>query len=151
MKIAADERQRPRYEPYGIAVTKNWLYKQGGRPVIYDNNESYNKLPDDMKYRWVHYDPSLGVDYTWEREWRICTDSLILDPKQTLVVVPDATTAFQIVYGHAEEKPDFDYSDGQAWVAGVYHEPKWLAVSLDLFGLTNADLEGSSDTSKKIS
>ncbi len=115
----------------------------------YDNDKNYNKLPDDMKYRWVHYDPTHGVDYTWEREWRICADSLTLDPKQTLVIVPDATTAFQIVYGHAEEEPIVDYSDGQVWIAGIYHEPKWLAVSLDLFGLAKEDIDISKDIDKK--
>ena len=31
-RIAADKNERPRYEPFGIAVTKEWLFSKGGRP-----------------------------------------------------------------------------------------------------------------------
>lgn len=142
VKIAASRDQRPMYEPYGIAVKKSWFYKKGGKPVIYDNSSVYDDLPKDLKYRHVSYDPENNIDFTWEREWRISVDELTLDPAQTLVVVPDAVTAFDIMYGFAEEKPDVDYSDGQAWVAGVYHDPKWMAVSLDLFGIEEKEVIG---------
>ena len=38
----------------------------------------------------------------------------------------------------AEEKPDWDVegSQGEPYVVGSYHVPRWLAVSLDLFGFT---------------
>lgn len=152
VKIAASEDQRPRYEPYGIAVAKKWLYSKGGRPVIYDKKDAYDKLPDELKYRHVTYDPENKIDFTWEREWRIQAEELVLDPSQALVIVPDASTAFDIFYGHAEEKPDYDYSDGQTWVAGVYHEPKWMAVSLDLFGIEDSDSlkEGKADLPKEL-
>ena len=34
--IASERKLRPRYEPYGVAVSKSWLYARGGRPVIYE-------------------------------------------------------------------------------------------------------------------
>jgi hypothetical protein len=130
VEMAASEKERPRYEPYGVAVSKNWLFAHGGRPVIYDRPDGVMVLPEDQRYRFVPYDPTAGIDFTWEREWRIRSDSLQLDPKQTLVIVPTADEAFELVYEFAEAEADWD-EDGPV---GVYHVPMWLAVSLDIFG-----------------
>jgi hypothetical protein len=136
VEIAASRDERPRYEPYGIAVPKDFLFGQGGRPVIYDHPDVLDGLPEDMKYRFVPYDPASDLDFTWEREWRIRTDRLQLDPKQTLVVVPTAEEAFEFAYEFAEMQADWDVegSGGEAYISGFYHEARWLAVSLDLFG-----------------
>ena len=135
---AASKQERPHYEPYGIAVNKKWLFGKGGRPVIYDHPNEFDKLPEDLRYRFVPYDPTEGVDYTWEREWRIKTDALQLDPKYTLVVVPTADEAFDLVYEFAELEADWDVdgSEGEGYISGVYHKPRWLAVSLDVFGFS---------------
>lgn len=132
--IASSKKEEPRYEPYGIAVSKQWFFQKGGRPVIYDSSEKLKCYPQDMKYRFVPYDPIKGIDYTWEREWRINSDYLSLDPKHTFVIVPTADEAFEIVYEFANLEPDVDFADGESYVSGVYHTPHWLAVSLDLFG-----------------
>lgn len=132
VEIASSENDRPRYEPYGIAVSKAFLFGKGGRPVIYDQPSNFDEYTPSQKYRFVPYDPNNGIDYTWEREWRIKADEMILDPKETLVVVPTSEEAFDLVYSHSDLKPDYD-DDGS--VMGAYHEAKWLAVSLDLFGL----------------
>lgn len=136
VEIAASREERPRYEPYGIAVRKDFLFEKGGRPVIYDHPDLLSKLPDDMKYRFVPYDPVADLDFTWEREWRIRTDRLKLDPKQTLVVVPTAEEAFEFAYDFAELEADWDVegSGGEGYISGVYHVARWLTVSLDLFG-----------------
>jgi len=135
VEIAASDKERPRYEPYGIAVTKRWLYRAGGRPVIYDNPLVFESLPEQYRYRFVPYDPINGIDFTWEREWRICTENLVLDPKETLIVVPTSDEAFDLVYEFANLEADWDSDeDGAPIPTGVYHSPRWLAVSLDLFG-----------------
>jgi len=51
---------------------------------------------------------------------------------ETLVIVPTADEAFKIVYEFANIEADYD-DDGL--IMGAYHDPNWLAVSLDLFGL----------------
>jgi hypothetical protein len=129
--IAATAREPPRYEPYGIGVNKKWLFAQGGRPVIYDHPDILSSLPEDQKYRFVPYDPMNKIDFTWEREWRIKTDFLKLDPKETLVVVPSSDEAFELVYEFADIEPDYD---DDPVPTGFCHKPKWLAVSLDIFG-----------------
>jgi hypothetical protein len=130
--IASEEAQRPRYEPYGLAVSKTWLYQQGGRPVIYDHPSSLERYPEQLRYRFCPYDPLNSVDFTWEREWRAPTSALRLEPSHTLVVVPTSVEAFEFVYGHSSEEAEIDAS-GSAF--GSYYRPKWLAVSLDIFGV----------------
>lgn len=130
IEIASSKEERPRYEPYGIAVSKKWLFSKGGRPVIYDHPESFKEFPKNLRYRFVPYDLINGIDFTWEREWRLKTDFLELDPNETLVVVPTSEEAFDIVYEFAKVEADWD--DEQP--IGIYHVARWLAVSLDLFG-----------------
>jgi len=76
-----------RYAPLGVIVSKVWLFQRGGRPVIYQTDAERDLLPEDIRYRHVRYEPD-DVDFTWEREWRIRTDALPLDPEQTTIAVP---------------------------------------------------------------
>jgi len=133
--IASSKEERPRYEPYGVAVSKKWLFSKGGRPVIYDHPDTLKEFPENMKYRFMSYDPENGIDFTWEREWRIKADHIQLDPNETLVIVPTSEEAFRIVYDFANVECDYD-RDGSP-MGSTYHIPKWLAVSLDLFGFNS--------------
>jgi len=125
---------RPRYEPYGIAVKKEWLFERGGRLVIYQPDAEYSLLPEELKWRHARYEPANGIDFTWEREWRVRVERLTLDPKATIVVVPTVDEAFDLMYGHADLEPDDWGDDGLP--AHIYHKAKWLAVSLDFFGVS---------------
>ena len=86
--ILATEGEAGHYAPYGIMVSKQWLYDRRGRPVIYQPHKDYELLPEELRYRHVRFDPP-GVDLTSEREWRIKIGELKLEPKETTVVVPD--------------------------------------------------------------
>ena len=77
-----------RYAPLGVIVSKEWLLGKGGRPVIYQTEAEFDLLPEGLRYRHVRYEPHNGVDFTWEREWRIRAEALPLDPEQTTIVVP---------------------------------------------------------------
>jgi hypothetical protein len=88
--LAIKENEKFKYQPYGIIVGKRWLFEKEGRPVIYGPDADYAILPDTMKHRHVRFD--LGkqdIDYTWQREWRIKTDTLQIAPPDVTVVVPD--------------------------------------------------------------
>jgi hypothetical protein len=137
-KLASFQQGTFRYEPFGIAVSKEWLFEQGGRPVIYQSDSEFHTLPDELKYRHVRYEPTKGLDFTWEREWRIRTDELKLDPKETLVIVPTSGKAFEFMYSHSTlEATSFDRETGFA--DSVAHEPMWMAVSLSFFGFHEDD------------
>ena len=75
------------YKPFGIMVSKDWLFERGGRPVIYQPDSEFELLKKSQEYRHVRYEPG-SVDFTWEREWRIQTRKLSLKPEQTTMVVP---------------------------------------------------------------
>ncbi len=76
-----------RYKPFGIMVNKDWLFERGGRPAIYQPDSEFELLTESQRYRHVTYEPG-SVHFTWEREWRILTRELPLEPEQTTVVVP---------------------------------------------------------------
>ena len=97
-----------RYKPFGIIVDKTWLYAEGGRPVIYQRDDEYDLLPDQLKWRHVRYEPDYDpvVDFTWEREWRILADDVQLGPSYAGIVVPERSWANRLVEAH-EEQQDF--------------------------------------------
>jgi hypothetical protein len=48
-----------RYSPFGIMVSKQWLFAQGGRPVIYQSAEEYQLLTENHRWRHVLYETSI--------------------------------------------------------------------------------------------
>ena len=121
----------PRYEPYGIAVKKEWLYEKKGRPVIYQHSQEFALLPPAIQWRHVRYEPPY-VDLTWEREWRVCAEELTITPNDVLVVVPTAKEAHSINFQFSQLTQSVDMTGRNI----VYSSPTWTAVSLDLFGLS---------------
>src|SRR5258708_30752770 len=47
-----------RYTSYGVMVPKDWLFVQGGRPVIYQPDDEFALLPES--HRWSHVTFNLG-------------------------------------------------------------------------------------------
>lgn len=127
-----------RYAPLGVMVDKTWLYKHGGRPVIYQSNREYDELPASKQHLHVRYEPDRGIDYSWEREWRIKCDSLKLDPHSTTVIVPSREWEAQyhsVLAGRrniaALVTRGFALDDG----------PRWHFVALDDLGVPFEGLE----------
>ena len=77
-----------KYKPFGVMVEKSRLFQRGGRPVIYKAEAEYELLHETQRFRHVTYEPG-SVDFTWEREWRICSDELELDLGGATLVVPN--------------------------------------------------------------
>ncbi|KWI98468.1 hypothetical protein [Burkholderia stagnalis] len=90
-----------KYQPYGVMVSKKWLYEKGGRPAIYGPDADYFKLPTDMRYRHVRFELDVAppIDHTWEREWRVEIDNLPITPDDVTVVVPNRTAKEAFVMG----------------------------------------------------
>ncbi len=123
--------ERPRYEPYGIAVKKEWLFQQQGRPVIYQPDAEYSYLPPELQWRHVRYEPPY-IDFSWEREWRVQCNELQIQPNQVLVLVQYVNEAHSVTYGFSQ------LSTGPHPKTGAnvtWSNPTWTAVSLDLFGM----------------
>lgn len=81
---------KPRYNSFGLRFNKRYIYKRGGRPVIYENRDVMKAiLPEDEYWRIVNYDlsnPEMIIDWTHEREWRV-PGNLEFDYKDIEIVV----------------------------------------------------------------
>lgn len=66
---------KKRYDPIGIIFRKKYVFRKGGRPVIYDvTSEAKSYLPSDQWWRIVNFDLNDSeniVDWSHEREWRV--------------------------------------------------------------------------------
>ncbi|MFM4846662.1 hypothetical protein ACEUDP_18285 [Aeromonas caviae] len=79
------------FQPFGIMVSKKWLFGLGGRPVIYQPEDDFILLPKRLQWKHVDYDITgyKKRDYSWQREWRIQTDKLNLPVSEVTLIVPD--------------------------------------------------------------
>ncbi|AZU60110.1 DUF2971 domain-containing protein [Neobacillus mesonae] len=82
-----------RYTYLGLVFPKSYIFKNGGRPVLYENKETAKKiLPQDEWWRIVNYDLSDRnniVDLTHEREWRLPADEFNFDLAKVSVILPN--------------------------------------------------------------
>lgn len=78
---------------FGLMFEKPYIFKHGGRPVIYEYNFTAKKiLPEEEYWRIVSLNLSndeLFVDWTHEREWRI-PDDFSFDLMEATVVLADS-------------------------------------------------------------
>jgi hypothetical protein len=126
-----------KYSPFGIMFAKSWIFSQGGRPVIYEPDNEFDKLPDSHRWRHVRYEPNSAtpIDFTWEREWRIQSDALAFDSFVASVVVPDISWAEALVDNHEEnvEFESFAYSQifDENFARTMFECPfKWKLLTL---------------------
>lgn len=84
----------PRYEPFGIFVTKKYAYNHGCRPVLYLSNREVQdlRIPEDELWRVVRFEVSAQGWVSWlhEREWR-CKDSFLLPTEPLGVLVKNTS------------------------------------------------------------
>lgn len=121
-----------RYRPYGVLVTKVWLFEAGGRPVIYQPEKEFDLLSDELKYRHVRYEPNRDIDFTWEREWRIRVDEISLNPNTCTLVVPNRQCEKVLRDEHNEK--DFQLALRMRWPGRISEFP-WHFIALEDLGV----------------
>lgn len=91
-----------RYKPFGFILDKRFMFKLGARPVIYQPDDDFEKLPEHL--RWKHCRFELGlfpsdkdINLTWEREWRLHND-LGLSPDHVKLFIPDDSYIDELKY-----------------------------------------------------
>jgi hypothetical protein len=118
-----------RYKPFGIVVRKDWLYGCGGRPVIYGPPSDFEDLPDSLRWRYMRFEPTSTprVDFTWEREWRVRTDTLAISPDVADIIVSNEEYANRLARAHDAEQSfeveQIRQSLGDSTLAEQYREP----------------------------
>jgi hypothetical protein len=123
-----------RYAPLGVMIDKTWFFAQGGRPVIYQLEAEYELLPEGIRYRHVRYEPNNGIDFTWEREWRLHADALALDPATTTLVVPsrDVAEYFKGEHLEAQQRLAADFGQDAAFAIEAF---PWNFLVLEDLGV----------------
>lgn len=91
---------RPLYEPFGIALRREFLLEAGVAPAIYGDEAVYADLAPDDRFRFQLNAPAAtaaaGIDpWSREDEWRLPgdLDFSAADPVDYFLIVPDAAAA----------------------------------------------------------
>lgn len=102
--------QQPRYEPFGIIITKPLAYKRGCRPVLYLSNAETERLaiPKEEHWRIVRFEVSKQKWISWlhEREWR-CKGNFKMPSEPIAVLVKDLYYAKKLAKKIAKEPKKF--------------------------------------------
>jgi hypothetical protein len=108
---ANTDRQKPRYEAYGIAITKKTAYNSGCRPVLYLSNAEVDRLriPEDELWRVVRFEVMKDGWISWvhEREWR-CRGHFELPENPHAVFVRNTIEAERLTKHLAKHPDDFE-------------------------------------------
>lgn len=101
---------KPRYEPFGIFLTKQWAYRKGCRPVLYLSNQEVKDLliPKEEFWRVVRFEVTAQGWISWlhEREWR-CKGSLTLPREIQGVLVKNTSFAMELQKLLSSEPEEF--------------------------------------------
>ncbi|PCI97458.1 MAG: hypothetical protein COB15_07795 [Flavobacteriales bacterium] len=84
-----------KYLPFGIGFYKPNVFRDGGRPVIYGDDNDYKELSEANKWRHVKFSPP-DYDFTWEREWRIKSEFIEITKENCFIIVPTFKFADEI-------------------------------------------------------
>lgn len=95
-----------RYSRFGIKFNKRHIFSLGGRPVIYQPDSDYERLPPSLKWRHVRHelDGEVPIDFTWEREWRVPLAELCFDLDDVSFIVPSEEYAQALSAGHSDNQ-----------------------------------------------
>jgi hypothetical protein len=104
-----------RYAPFGLLFEKKWIFKNGGRPVIYQPESEFGELSDSHKWRHVRYEPDTAkpIDFTWEREWRIKCQAMQFQPSDVVILVARQEWLDALRREHETEQDDWAYMYSQ--------------------------------------
>lgn len=90
-KMEQDKNYKLRYRALGLLFDKQYAYKKGARPVIYEKTEiAKTFLPSSEHWRIVNFNlenDSSIIDWTHEREWRVKGDFEFELSDVTIIVI----------------------------------------------------------------
>lgn len=120
-----------RYGPYGFMFSKDYLFEQGARPVLYQTEEEYALLPEELQYKHVKLelarDPK--VDWSCEREWRQKADYLNLDIRRTTLILPTRVDMEEFIHQYQMSMREIGNS-----FLGTFPQVLWHFIILEDLG-----------------
>lgn len=129
-----------RYEPYGIIIPKENVYRHGGTPVIYNspsNKELFQKL-EDIHMEWKVVDLNLSdnnpIDWTHEREWRVPKD-IDFNLEDIQIIVPNRN-AFNLLKHYTIGIPNLTIQSSQVTILDELR----VYINED-FGISSSDIK----------
>ena len=124
-----------KYSPFGIMLSKKFVFEQGGRSVIYQSDEEFYQLPEEFRWRHVRYKPNNTppIDFTWEREWRVPHD-IQFNENVAAIIVKNEEWARRLSSEHETEQ-EFKILQYSMMLdettAQLYYEPfMWSILTL---------------------
>jgi hypothetical protein len=110
LNVSNTDPANPRYEPYGVFVTKKYAYKNGCRPVLYLSNAEVKalRIPRDELWRVVRFEVKDEGWISWlhEREWR-CKGDFVLPTMPYGVLVKNTNDAQRLARLLQDEADEF--------------------------------------------
>ena len=122
------------YAPYGIGIKKDIFWKMGGRPVIYGEQDEYNQLTPELKWRFQILQPN-NYDFSWLREWRIPVAEIDLSKIDCFIVVNtlnDVDSLYHLIFDLGDIEADAQPEDGMCYVEYLgYFTRKYKIISME--------------------
>lgn len=139
--LANPDVARMRYRPLGVMLDKRYVYRMGGRPAIYQPDGDFERLPEELRYRHVRFELDADrppIDLTWEREWRLHADQLVLPQDETTVILPSRAWRDELVDGHTRHLQAQVQAFGEEAALAIGPYP-WHVIVLEDLGIPIPD------------
>ena len=83
------------FEPFGLCLRREWLLKQGVRPVLYGDDSDWESLAAVDRPFFQRAIGASGIDWRVEQEWRVPGDLSLsaLSAADVILFVPDFESA----------------------------------------------------------
>jgi hypothetical protein len=111
------EQMYNRFSDYGVGFRRAWIATIGGLPVIYQPNAMRSDLAPSSVWRHCEMDLQKGIDFSWQREWRVPIAELKFKPSDdVIIVVRTEEEAMEI----ATKNWAFDYERDEVFYAVIW-------------------------------
>ncbi len=131
-----DSHSYKRLSLWGIGFKKDFIFGAGGLPVVYQPRSMLGTLHESSIWRHVDFDLGKGIDYTWQREWRVQTEEFHFETEDAILVIPDVRAFVRELW---EISYDAEMEDGEVVYSGGTYK-KW-----DFIPLAHADFAKDED------
>lgn len=121
-------RDKSKYQPFGFKYSKKKIFERGGRAVVYSPDYEKNLMDSSMLWRYMRHDPlaitdrtPYGVDFTWEREWRL--PSVEIEVLESLKIIVPNQEYFDLASSEMEDWVHASAQENGLWMGNSYGYP----------------------------